>query len=554
MKRRDFLQFNYGNTAVAAPELAPRQLNTGLTPYNGVWGLEQAVHLLKRATFGGQKTQVDAILALGSADAAVTELMSVNNRVMTPAPPVNTYSHRYADPVAAAGQTFINAPALNTAEYYRSISLRGWWLGFMHTQALTVQEKMVYFWHNHIPVEFNAVFNTMANYRYLDDIRQNALGSFRQLIKDITLNPAMLSYLNGQYNNVFNPDENYARELQELFCIGKDGGAPYAESDVQAAARLLTGWRVNASDYTVYFQENFHDANPKQFSAFYNNTLIPGISGASGGEQELDLLLDMLLATDRCAEYLCRKLYRYFVYHEIDAQTEADVILPLAQVLRGSNYDIGLTVETLLKSEHFFDAQNRGAVLKSPLDFMMGMMRETGMTFPSATSQANDNFDINEAFLGFISGLQQFVGDPPNVSGYPAWYQEPTYDKSWITTDSLPRRAHFSDAMIFTGFSTNNFTMKIDVLALTANYNNPSDPYALIDDALNYAYCIGVSQAVKNYLMAVLLSGQSNTSYWTTAWDAYTADPTNAANRNVVETRLKVFYRYILQLEEYQLM
>lgn len=554
MKRRDFLQFNYGNTAVAAPEFAPRQLNTGLTPYNGVWGLEQAVHLLKRATFGAQKTQVDAILALGSADAAVTELMSVNNRVMTPAPPVNTYSHVYADPVAAAGQTFINAPALNAAEYYRSISLRGWWLGFMHTQALTVQEKMIYFWHNHIPVEFNAVFNTMANYRYLDDIRQNALGSFRQLIKDITLNPAMLSYLNGQYNNVFNPDENYARELQELFCIGKDGGAPYSEDDVQAAARLLTGWRVNQNDYTVYFQENLHDANPKQFSAFYNNTLIPGISGPTGGEQELDLLLDMLLATDRCAEFLCRKLYRYFVYHDIDAQTEADVILPLAQVLRGSNYDIGLTVETLLKSEHFFDAQNRGAVLKSPLDFMMGMMRETGMVLPSVTSQASDNFEINEAFLGFISGLQQLVGDPPNVSGYPAWYQEPTYDKSWITTDSLPRRAQFSDAMIFTGFSTGTYTMKIDVLALTANYNNPSDPYALIDDALNYAYCIGVSQAVKNYLMAVLLSGQTNTSYWTTAWDAYTADPTNAANRNVVETRLKVFYRYILQLEEYQLM
>src|SRR6478672_11169439 len=146
----------------------------------------------------------------------------------------------------------------------------------------------------------------------------------------------MLRYLNGYLNTATAPDENYGRELQELFTIGKDpvtNLAPYAEDDVKNAAKILTGHRINGNTFSYFFDATRHDSTDKTFSTFYNNTVIKGRTGAAGA-QETDDLLNMIFAKNEVSKFIVRKLYRWFVYYVIDETTEANVIEPLATIFR----------------------------------------------------------------------------------------------------------------------------------------------------------------------------------------------------------------------------
>ena len=141
------------------------------------------------------------------------------------------------------------------------------------------------------------------------------------MVNGVTKNAGMLIYLNGDKNAKTAPDENYARELQELFTLGKGPGSKYTEADVKAAARVLTGWRVERFGVTSYFDATRHETGDKVFSSFYNDTTIKGKSSAAGAN-ETDELVDMIFQQNEVAMYLCRKLYRYFVYYDIDTTTE----------------------------------------------------------------------------------------------------------------------------------------------------------------------------------------------------------------------------------------
>jgi hypothetical protein len=151
--------------------------------------------------------------------------------------------------------------------------------------------------------------------------------------------------------------------------------------------------------------------------------------------------------------------------------------------------------------------------------------------------------------------MGQIIGDPPNVAGWPAYYQEPQYHELWINTSTLPARNLFSDTMCAKGFSSPNSKIFFDVVAYTATLDNPSDPNALIQEVIdrNYSYSIYILQDVIDALKGYLLNGQISDSYWTAAWTAYTGDPTNTANYNIVFTRLQAMYKYIMDLSEYQL-
>ena len=174
---------------------------------------------------------------------------------------------------------------------------------------------MVLFWHHHFSVQQQEVENAQFLYRHHNLLRTNALGNFKTLVREVTIDPAMLIHLNGYLNAKQAPDENYAREMQELFAIGKGNDSLYTEDDVIAAARVLTGWRINDDPLSSYFDSGAHDTGSKTFSAFYNNTTI---AGSSNGDQELDALVNMIFNTTEAARFICRKLYKWFVYYEID--------------------------------------------------------------------------------------------------------------------------------------------------------------------------------------------------------------------------------------------
>jgi uncharacterized protein (DUF1800 family) len=499
--------------------------------------------------FGATKADVNHFVGM-NLQQTLAELLSPSGIALSL--PVNDYNTAtQTDPDVPAGQVWINAPYNPTIEARRIISLRGWWLDVMAKQGRSIEEKMLLFLHNLVPIQMTIVDSGVISYNYLMTMRQHVLGNYKQMIRDITLDPAMLRYLNGYLNSNTQPDENYARELQELFTLGKDTPT-YTEADVQAAARVLTGWSIDVATYQPIFIPSRHDTGPKQFSAFYNGFIIPGQSGPNAGDQELDALLDMIFTANEVALHICRELYRFFVYHEITAQTEQDVIVPLANIFRTNNYELLPVLEALFSSEHFFDPLNMGAMLKSPADFSIGFLRELDYILPSSAN-LSDAFNSRLSLQQFMSVLQQVPGDPPAVAGWPAYYQIPLFDKTWITTDSLPRRAQLVDYLIYVGMNLTTGVSKLDVLGYVASLDQPGDPLALIQEMVENLLPLNVSQSVVFSWMAILLSGQTNTSYWTGLWNDYVNDPTDPTKRFQVEYRLQALFHYIFHVEEYQL-
>jgi uncharacterized protein (DUF1800 family) len=536
---------------VSEPSLSMHSYRTisGLAAYTGIFGNAQLVQLLKRTLFGVKQSDIQAFA--GKSLNTVVNALITNGAV--PLPPVNNYnSATYTDANVPAGQTWVNAPYTDgTADSGRTLSYKAWWMGQIIKQQPNIQEKMVLFWHNHFSTQTTTIADSRYEYKHNVFLRSFSLGNFKDMVKQITVDPAMLRYLNGYLNVKTSPDENYGRELQELFTVGKGPNSHYTEDDVKAAARVLTGHTISAATISSGFDTTKHDATNKQFSAFYGNKVITGKAGAAGAT-EVDDMMDMIFATNECALFICRCLYRFFVYYTIDDTTEANVIAPLADIFRTNNYEIKPVLLALFTSQHFFDPLNKGCVIKSPVDLYAGVCREFEIIFPADSDYVNAYYmwDYIRATAATIS---QNIGDPPNVAGWPAYYEAPQYHELWINTDTLPKRNQFTDTMIANGYSRNGKIIVIDPIAYTMKLSNPGDPNILISDVLLQLYAIDVSAAVVDFLKSILLSGQVADHYWTDAWNAYKLTPTDASLKKIVVTRLTALYKYIMDLPEYQL-
>jgi len=412
---------------------------------------------------------------------------------------------------------------------------------------------MTLFWHNHFATETNDVSIAQYVYRHHKLLRSNALGNFRVLLKKVSLDPAMLIYLNGQNNNKTAPDENYARELQELFVIGKGANAAFTEDDVKSAAKILTGWRNNNTKLEPYFDLTRHDVTNKSFSAFYGNKTINGVNSVNGGEIELDSLIEMLLSQKEAALFICRKLYTWFVYYKITPEIESAIIEPLADIFRKNNFEILPVVKALISSEHFFDSTNRGCQIKSPVDLIIGLTREMEIKFPSS-DQFAINYTLWNQLLSYLSSSQQDIGDPPDVSGWKAYYQAPLFYGNWINTDTMPKRLQYSQNLITPGYTASGFKMIVPAIEYAKSFQRPEDPNKLLEDISSHLLGMDISSAHKVQIKKdILLSGQIDDHYWTNAWNTYINAPGNTSNTNYVNTALINLLKYIINLPEYQL-
>lgn len=551
MDRRDFLTPH--RRRVRQSTVSYRTEST-LNPYAGTWSTNEVQHLLKRVMFGSTKADI-TYFKTKTPSQAVDELL--NPTAPLPQPPVNNYNASATDPNVAAGQTWVNNPTNDgTINSLRRNSFKQWWTGVMLNQDRSIREKLTSFWVNHFGTETATIGNANWVYWHHSLLRQNALGNFKSLVKAVTIDAGMLRYLNGYLNTATAPDENYGRELQELFTVGRNpvtGLADYAEDDVKKAAKVLTGWSINSS-FQVVFNSAKHDTTAKTFSAFYNGTTIAGRTGANGA-LETDDLLTMIFAKNEVSEFIVRKLYRWFVYYKIDAATETNVIKPLAKIFRDNNYEIKPVLSALFKSEHFFDPLNQGCLIKSPVDTAIGCMREFGVVFPAVDAATYlDAYGMWNYLFGWITSMGQNIGDPPNVSGWPAYYQAPQFHEIWINSDTLPKRSRFTDTMILSGYTRNNKKIVIDAVAFTKTLSNPADPNALIDEVLNIIYRVPLTDATKQTIkQQLLLSGQVTDGYWTAAWQSHVNAPNDTTAYNIVNTRLKSLYQYFMDLSEYQL-
>jgi uncharacterized protein (DUF1800 family) len=566
MKRRDFISktipgvvtedANVPRQTISEPsQFANKELPrvarslAGIEPYAGPWGEDQVRHLLRRTMFGVKRQDAESLSSYSMND-IVTMLLTSQP---LPPPPLSTNTNDLDVPF---GTTWINAP---TSDYNggRHNSLRSWWTSQMLAQQVSIHEKMTLFWHNHFATETTDIKDARHTYRYNDLLRQNALGNFKYLTKFVTLNCAMLRYLNGNTNTAGSPNENYGRELQELFTIGKGPEiAPgnytnYTEQDVIAAAKVLTGWRDNSTTFQSYFTASRHDQTNKQFSSAYQNTVITGQSGTNGA-LEVDDLLNMIFAQQETAKYICRKLYRWFVYYLIDDAAEANVIVPLATVFRNNNYEIIPVLETLFKSAHFYDNVNVGCVIKNPIDFTVGTMRTFNVTFPDS-SNLTRQYNHWKYIWEQAEIMQMVLHDPPNVAGWPAYYQVPQFHELWINSDTLPKRTEFTDTQATTGYSQNSFRLVIDPLAFATQVSNPSDPNILIDEFAWYLFPIAITVNQKAFLKETLIPGLPDYE-WTIEWNDYITDPTNTTKMNAVKMKLQDLLKFMMSMAEYQLM
>ena len=575
MNRRHFLHRNAAvlekpaQAAVAAATLAaPQQdppetisryanevLPTGLArttstlaPYTGPWGYAQAAHLLRRSLFGFTRT--DVLAAAGSTLSAV--LNALLTPAATPASPLNVSATDTSVPI---GQTWVGQAFDQNVEGVRRASLRNWWLSLQLNQNTSLTEKMTLFWHNHFVVELGDINDARMGYEYVRLLRQHALGNVKQLAKDVTVTPAMLRYLNGNQSTAGAPNENYGRELLELFTVGKGpligpgNYTNYTEADVQAAAKVLTGWRDQATvPVGSYYTASRHDTTTKVFSSAFGNASI-----AANGAAEYQELVDLIFRQAETARFLVRKLYRWFVYYLIDAQVETDIIQPLATLLIANNFDIAPVLRKLLGSEHFFDALNVGCLIKSPLDFTVGLLRQMEVVFPPAanlTAQYGHWDYINT--LSYV--MQQTLGDPPNVAGWAAYYQTPQFHELWINAVTLPRRNQVTDLYIGAGSTRNGVKAVIDPVALAQSLPaaTASDGNLLIDEFVRLMLPIPLTVNQLAFLKAALLPGLPDFE-WTVEWQAYLAAPTSAAKKAAVNTKLQAMLRALMGLAEYHL-
>ncbi len=531
--------------------------NAGLEPYTGPWGSPQVFHLLRRTTFGPSLANV-ALLKTMSASLAVDMLLA-------PPPeeaslPLNVDSRD----VVSVGESWVYAiyqdPATGSFNPtgVRTSSLKAWWMNLITRQQLSLREKMVLFWHNHFVTEADIVNDPRFSYRYLALIRANAFGNWKDLTQKMTTDGAMLRYLNGNTNTKTSPNENYGRELQELFTIGKGPEvAPgdytnYTEADVKAAARVLTGWQEDATVLTTpgstpwKFTVSRHDTADKQFSARYGNQVI---TGGTDGLAELNAFLDMIFNQAETARYLCRKFYRNFVYYVIDDWTEANIIEPMAAQLRADNYNVAPVLSTLLKSAHFFDAANMGCMIKGPVELVAGVARLFGIALPADMTVL---YKMLTYLVGQAATMQQEIGNPPNVAGWPAYYQTPQFYELWINSDTLPKRTTFTTTMATTGYTTSSVKLVIDVLLFTGGFANPSDPNALLDEAAELLLATPLTANQKAFLKQTLIPGLPDYE-WSIEWADYLADPTNSTKYTPVRTKLQTLFAFMMSMPEFQL-
>ena len=555
MDRRDFLTAKRKAIQVKKVETKETfRTFSGINTYNGPWTANEVAHLLKRTMFGSTPEDINFFSAM-SMSQAVDQILTVP--VTAPAPPVKNYTNTNipttdADYNIAMGQTWVTINTAN-ADGQRRSSFKAWWLGLMLNQERNIGEKMTLFWHNHFATESNDIGRAIWAYNNNALCRRNALGNFKQFVRTMTLDVAMLRYLNGYLNISTAPDENYSRELLELFTLGKENNPNYTEADVKAAARVLTGWKIDGNTNAYSFNSSQHDTTGKLFSSFFNNYTLPGRSGATSGDLELTDLINMIFGKSaEVSRFIVKKLYRYFVYYKIDAATEANVITPLAQILASNNWEIKPVLTALFKSEHFYDVLNQGCFIKTPIDLVVSSSREFGVVYPASSDYVNA-YNMWSYIQSYASLLQQNIGDPPDVAGWKAYYQEPQFHEIWINTDTYPRRNLFTDTMITSGYTRNGQKIVIDPVAFVKRLSNPSDPNALINESLRILYRIDVSANTKATLKKqILLSNQDQDFYWTNAWNAYISNPVNA-NYQVVFIRLRDLFKYFMNLAEYHL-
>jgi len=386
-------------------------------PFNRV----RAAHLLQRGAFGGTSDEIDQVMKLGLIR-AIEQLLdfpdaNADEQSKTDVPDlsgISDYPRTFAERQAmlknlSAEERNMLVQKLQAGNRQATFATIDWWMRRMTRGSYPLQEKLTLFWHGHFTTSARDERSAWLMWQQNETLRRNAAGNYRIFVKAVSRDPAMLDYLNNQQNRKGRPNENYARELMELFTLGIGN---YTENDIKEAARAFTGWGHDGEEYL--FRKNFHDDGQKTFF---------GKTGNFGG----DNIIDIILARETSGDYIAGKFLKFFVGENIDPA----VAHALGDILRENDYELRPLLRTLFASKLFFDAAYVGTQIKSPVQLVVGTGRIASVNKPRRvrTMQA-------------MEAMGQVPFMPPNVRGWPG-------GRIWINTSTLLVR--YNTAVDFIG-------------------------------------------------------------------------------------------------------
>lgn len=378
------------------------------------WDEGAAAHLLCRAGFGGTPDQVKAAYAKGL-DRAVRELVepdaaAFDLKAPAWAQPRDLRSVRMEARAARQAGDKAKIRAERKMEGEELLDLRRWWMGWMEVTPTPLVEKMTLFWHGHFATSAAKVKNGYWMWRQNDTLRRNALGNFSALTKEMSRDPAMMIYLDLPQSRREHPNENWARELMELFTVGIGN---YSEQDVRESARAFTGYRLDLATQEFRFVRKQHDDGPKRFL---------GRRGNFNGDD----IIDILAKQPACSQFIGKKLCRYF----INDDPAPALIEMVAASLRAHNFQMKPVLREVLSSAEFYASANRRSQIKSPTQFIVQTCRVLGCELPASP--------ITQ---GALRQMGQLLFAPANVKGWDG-------GKSWISTSTLLFRNNFANYLI----------------------------------------------------------------------------------------------------------
>ena len=371
----------------------------------------QARHLLVRTGFAPTQAEVARLVGQGARQAVNDIVVRAQAARPLNAPPAFVAAQPPIPPRLLPSRE--EQQAARQQQLREGLELKTWWVREMIESPAPLAERMALFWHGHFATSQQKVVRSQAMWRQHEVLRGQALGNFRALLHAVAKDPAMLAYLDGANSRKEAPNENFAREVMELFTLGEASqGGGYTEQDIKEAARAFTGWSIERDDFSFRFRPAFHDQGAKT---------VFGRTGNFDGDAVIDLMLDQPGA----ARFITAKLWKEFVSPVPDPQ-QLDAI---AAHFRAGGYDIAQVVRELLLSDAFWAESNRGSLVKSPVELVVGTVRQFGFSYTDAAP-----FVLKAAQLG------QNLLAPPNVKGWPGY-------TDWINATTLLERKRFTEQL-----------------------------------------------------------------------------------------------------------
>ncbi len=459
------------------------------------WDNRRILHLLRRTAFNLPTTQLQE--ARQASPAAVVDWI-IDQILEQPLP----------DPPAWADWTINDYTdiVVQREEQYKEWSCQ--WLARMISGGF--REKLELFWHNHFVTRYEAYECTTHMYHYHRVLQEHALGNFKTFVKEMGKTPAMLVFLNGVENTRFKANENYARELFELFTLGQDKG--YTQGDIEEAARALTGW---VGYFTgcgpIGFVEEYFDKGEKT---------IFGRTGNWDYDDVHDILFEE--RADLIATHICTQIYQHFVHPQVDEF----IVGQMADTFKQNDFELAPVFRQLFKSEHFFDEYIIGTQIKSPVDFFIGFIRSGAFTI-------NEELLTGILYYSFLMGQHLF--NPVDVAGWPG-------NRSWVNNNSITLRWQSMEIYIYYLFQYYPDELKRFLINLIEATTDPEEATRAIVDTMlpNGLHSELEYQRATQVFKHEIPQNYFDNGLWNLNWDT-------------VPAQVALLMNHVVQLPEYQL-